>query len=70
MPYLRTILLLALLTGLFLVIGDLVAGRQGMIIAFFAALAMNLFAYWNSDRMVLRMYGAHPVDEASSAVNR
>src|SRR5215475_2623324 len=66
MPYLRTILLLALLTGLFLVIGDLVAGRQGMIIAFFAALAMNLFAYWNSDRMVLRMYGAHLVDEASA----
>lgn len=66
MPYLRTILLLALLTGLFLVIGDLVAGRQGMIIAFFAALAMNLFAYWNSDRMVLRMYGARPVDEASA----
>lgn len=66
MPYLRTILLLALLTGLFLVIGALVAGRQGMIIAFFAALAMNLFAYWNSDRMVLRMYGARPVDEASA----
>jgi heat shock protein HtpX len=66
MPYLRTILLLALLTGLFLVIGDLVAGRQGMVIAFFVALAMNLFAYWNSDRMVLSMYGARPVDEASA----
>jgi heat shock protein HtpX len=66
MPYLRTFLLLALLTGLFLVIGALIAGRQGMIIAFVIALAMNLFAYWNSDRMVLSMYGAREVDEASA----
>src|SRR5262249_47020364 len=64
MPYVRTFLLLALLTGLFLVIGALIAGRQGMIIAFVIALAMNLFAYWNSDRMVLSMYGAREVDEA------
>jgi heat shock protein HtpX len=66
MPYIRTFLLLALLTGLFLVIGALIAGRQGMIIAFVIALAMNLFAYWNSDRMVLSMYGAREVDEASA----
>ena len=66
MPYVRTFLLLALLTGLFLVIGALIAGRQGMIIAFLIALAMNLFAYWNSDRMVLSMYGAREVDEASA----
>jgi heat shock protein HtpX len=66
MPYVRTFLLLALLTGLFLVIGALIAGRQGMIIAFVIALAMNLFAYWNSDRMVLSMYGAREVDEASA----
>jgi heat shock protein HtpX len=66
MPYVRTVLLLAVLTGIFLVVGDLVAGRQGMIIAFFFALAMNLFAYWNSDRMVLSMYGAREVDEASA----
>ena len=66
MPYIRTFLLLALLTGLFLVIGALIAGRQGMIIAFLIALAMNLFAYWNSDRMVLSMYGAREVDEASA----
>ena len=62
MAYVRTALLLAALTGLFLVVGDLVAGRQGMVVAFFAALAINLFAYWNSDKMVLRMYGAQPVD--------
>ena len=66
MPYVRTVLLLAALTGIFLVVGDLIAGRQGMIIAFFFALAMNLFAYWNSDRMVLSMYGAREVDEASA----
>ncbi|HXU58622.1 MAG TPA: zinc metalloprotease HtpX [Verrucomicrobiae bacterium] len=66
MPYVRTVLLLAALTGIFLVVGDLIAGRQGMIIAFLFALAMNLFAYWNSDRMVLSMYGAREVDEASA----
>ena len=66
MPYVRTVLLLAALTGIFLIVGDLIAGRQGMIIAFFFALAMNLFAYWNSDRMVLSMYGAREVDEASA----
>ena len=66
MPYIRTLLLLAALTGIFLVVGDLIAGRQGMVVAFFFALAMNLFAYWNSDRMVLSMYGAREVDEASA----
>jgi len=66
MPLIRTALLLAALTGIFLVVGDLVAGRQGMIIAFFFALAMNLFAYWNSDRMVLSMYGAREVDAQSA----
>jgi heat shock protein HtpX len=66
MAYVRTALLLAALTGLFLVVGDLVAGRQGMVVAFFFALAMNLFAYWNSDKIVLRMYGARPADEASA----
>ena len=66
MAYVRTALLLAALTGLFLVVGDLIAGSQGMVIAFLFALAMNLFAYWNSDKMVLRMYGARPADEASA----
>src|SRR6476469_1126802 len=66
MPYVRTVLLLAALTGIFLVVGALIAGREGMVIAFLFALAMNLFAYWNSDRMVLSMYGAREVDEASA----
>lgn len=58
----RTALLLAALTGLFLTIGYLIGGQGGMILAFGFALATNLFAYWNSDRMVLRMYGAQEVD--------
>jgi len=66
MSYIRTALLLAALTGIFLLVGDLIAGRQGMVIAFFFACAMNLFAYWNSDKMVLSMYGAREVDEQSA----
>lgn len=62
----RTGLLLAAMTALFLGIGYLVGGPSGMMIAFVAALGMNAFAYWNSDKMVLRMYGARAVDEASA----
>ena len=61
MNQLRTFVLLAGLTGLFLAIGYMLAGEGGIIIAFAIALAMNLFAYWNSDKMVLRMYGARRV---------
>jgi heat shock protein HtpX len=66
MAYARTALLLAALTGLFLAVGYVVGGRQGMVIAFLIALAMNGFAYWNADRMVLAMYGARPVDAAGA----
>jgi heat shock protein HtpX len=66
MAYARTALLLAALTGLFLAVGYVVGGQQGMAIAFLVALAMNAFAYWNADRMVLAMYGARPVDAASA----
>jgi heat shock protein HtpX len=62
----RTGLLMAGLTGLFLVVGYLVGGPAGMAIAFLFAAGTNLFAYWNSDRMLLSMYGARPVDEASA----
>jgi heat shock protein HtpX len=58
---LKTVLLLGALTGLFLVIGKLLGGNHGMIIAFFFALVMNFFAYWFSDKMVLSMYGAQEV---------
>ena len=66
MSYMRTALLLALLTGFFLAIGYLVGGRGGMAVAFLLALGMNAFAYWNSDKMVLRMAGAREVSEAEA----
>jgi heat shock protein HtpX len=66
MAFVRTSLLLAALTGLFIAVGAVIGGRQGMLIAFAIALAMNLFAYWNSDRMVLAMYRAQPVDESAA----
>ncbi|HXV23938.1 MAG TPA: zinc metalloprotease HtpX [Alphaproteobacteria bacterium] len=62
----RTGLLLAALTGLFLGLGWLIGGAAGMTIAFALALAMNFFAYWNADRMVLAMYRAHPVDRGTA----
>ena len=66
MSYFRTALLLAALTGLFLAIGFLIGGQAGMLIALGIAVAMNLFAYWNSDKVVLRMYGAQEVDDRSA----
>jgi heat shock protein HtpX len=61
MNLVRTGLLLAAMTGLFLAVGYLLAGEGGLLIAFFVALAMNGFAYWNSDKMVLRMHNARQV---------
>ena len=61
MNHFRTAVLLAALTGIFVVVGSLIGGEQGMVIAFLVACAMNLFAYWNADKMVLRMYGARAV---------
>jgi heat shock protein HtpX len=66
MSYLRTAILLAALTALFMGIGYLIGGQGGMIFALVLAAAMNLFAYWNSDKMVLSMYGAREVDERSA----
>ena len=66
MNTLRTGILMAALTGLFLAVGALVGGGTGMVIAFGIALAMNLFAYWNSDKVLLSMYGAHQVDAQSA----
>jgi heat shock protein HtpX len=62
----RTGLLMAALTGLFVGVGYLIGGQSGMLIAFLFAAGTNLFAYWNSDKMVLSMYGAQEVDEASA----
>jgi heat shock protein HtpX len=62
MNTLRTGLLMAGMMGLFLAAGWLIGGQQGMFIAFLMATGMNVFAYWNADKMVLRMYGARQVD--------
>ncbi len=61
MNFFRTALLLAALTAFFLVVGYLLGGQSGLVIAFVVALGMNLFAYWNSDKMVLRMSNAQEV---------
>ncbi|MGE0651678.1 MAG: zinc metalloprotease HtpX [Alphaproteobacteria bacterium] len=66
MGYVRTAILLAGITALFLAVGYMVGGEAGMLIAFAIAAAMNLFAYWNSDRMVLSMYNAREVDRGSA----
>ncbi len=66
MSYLRTAILLAAMTALFMGIGYLIGGQGGMIVALLVAAGMNLFAWWNSDKMVLRMYGARQVDERSA----
>ncbi|MFZ5610478.1 MAG: zinc metalloprotease HtpX [Pseudomonadota bacterium] len=66
MNQMRTAMLLAAMTGLFLAVGYLIGGEAGMVIAFLVALAMNAFAYWNADKLVLRMHKARPVDRASA----
>jgi len=66
MNYAKTALLLAALTGLFLAVGYLLGGAGGMLIAFAVAIAMNGYAYWNSDKLVLRMYAAREVSRAQS----
>ncbi|MFN3739274.1 MAG: zinc metalloprotease HtpX [Thermodesulfovibrionales bacterium] len=66
MNTLKTMVLLVTLTVLFIFIGALLGGRSGMTIALFMALAMNFFAYWFSDKIVLRMYGAREVTEAEA----
>jgi heat shock protein HtpX len=63
MNWTKTAFLLALMTSLFVGIGWLIGGATGMTIAFLVALAMNAFAYWNSDKMVLSMYGAQEIGE-------
>ena len=63
MNWTKTALLLAVMTSLFVGIGWLIGGATGMVIAFVVALGMNAFAYWNSDKMVLNMYGAQEIGE-------
>jgi heat shock protein HtpX len=62
MGYLRTAILLAGLTALFMAVGYMIGGLGGAVIAFFIAAATNLLTYWNADRAVLAMQGAQEVD--------
>jgi heat shock protein HtpX len=66
MNVMRTAMLLAFMTALFMGVGFLIGGRGGMMIALLMAAAMNLFSYWNSDKMVLSAYRAQEVDERSA----
>jgi heat shock protein HtpX len=66
MNYLRTAILLAGLTALFMAVGYLIGGPGGMMIALLFAAGMNLFSYWNSDRLVLSMHDAQEVDERAA----
>ncbi len=66
MNHTRTFMLMAAMTALFIGVGYLLGGTGGMLFALIFAVASNGFAYWNSDKLVLRMYGAKPVDAASA----
>ncbi len=61
----KTTMLLAALTSLFMVIGYAFGGAGGAMIALLVAAGMNLFTYWNADKIVLRMHNAEEVDERS-----
>ncbi|MFZ5512374.1 MAG: zinc metalloprotease HtpX [Pseudomonadota bacterium] len=64
--WLKTTLLMAAIVGLFGAVGNLLGGSQGMLLALLLGGAMNVFLYWFSDKMVLRMYNAQEVDETSA----
>ncbi|HXF05011.1 MAG TPA: zinc metalloprotease HtpX [Blastocatellia bacterium] len=66
MNQIKTVMLLALLTALLLWIGHAIAGQGGLMVALVMAAVMNFGAYWFSDRIVLRMYGAHEVTESEA----
>ena len=62
MGYIKTCLLLSVLTFLFIFVGFAIAGESGALIAFVIAFMMNIFAYWNSDKIILKMYKAKQID--------
>ena len=67
MNTLKTVFLMTLMTLLFIFVGQLVGGRQGMIVALVFAAIMNLVTYWFSDKIVLSMYRAQPVQESDNS---
>lgn len=66
MNYAKTALLLATLTAIFLALGAAVGGKSGLIIAFGVALVMNVVSFWKSDTVVLRMFNAREVTDATA----
>ncbi|MEM7692919.1 MAG: zinc metalloprotease HtpX [Pseudomonadota bacterium] len=66
MNYFKTALLLAAMTALFMGVGAVIGGQQGMLIALAIAVALNVFSYWNSDKLLLKMHQAREVDERSA----
>jgi len=66
MNTIKTGMLLAFLTALFMGVGYLIGGTSGMVIAFVVAAGINLFSYWNSDKIVLRMHHAREVDASAA----
>lgn len=66
MNHFKTFLLMLVLTLLFIFVGSAIGGKNGAAYAFILAGLMNLFAYWFSDKIVLRMYGAQEVSEAEA----
>ncbi|MCU0831286.1 MAG: zinc metalloprotease HtpX [Rhizobiaceae bacterium] len=62
MNVVKTMMLLAVMTALFMAVGYSIGGQGGMMVALLFAGGMNLFAWWNSGNMVLRMHGARQVD--------
>jgi heat shock protein HtpX len=61
----KTAILMAAITALFMAVGHLIGGRSGMTLALLFALGMNFFSYWFSDKLVLKMYSAREVDAQS-----
>ncbi len=63
---LKTAVLMAAITALFMAVGNALGGQAGMMLALLVAVGMNFFSYWFSDKMVLRMYNAQEVDAQSA----
>lgn len=66
MNSMKTAVLMAGLAGLLMLIGGMVAGDQGVVIAFILAMGMNFFSYWFSDKLVLKMYRAQEVSDSEA----
>lgn len=62
----KTVILMVLVAALFMLVGQLLGGQTGLIIAFIFSLGMNFFSYWYSDKLVLKMYRAREVTKANA----